>query len=166
MKITVYMAQSVNGFIARADGETPWSDAEWKLYKKEIKSQDCLIVGQKTYHSMLGDNGFKKIGNPNVIVVGEKIETTNSHVLVANTKQAINIIKKAGYKKVLIGGGAFTNTQFLKAKLVDEIVLDIESMMFETGIPFISNSGVDIKLKLLKILKYSGGVQLRYKVIE
>ena len=51
MKLTVYMAQSLNGLIATKNDDTPWSDDSWESYEKIIskfEAEDAVeILKQK-----------------------------------------------------------------------------------------------------------------------
>ena len=73
MKVTLYMAMTANGMIARKNGDTPWSASEWKSYSKSVRSHKALIIGRRTYEIMKKGNDFKRIGNPFVVVVSKNL---------------------------------------------------------------------------------------------
>ena len=52
MQLILYMATTVNGYIADEDGETPWSQAVWESYYRLAKEFKAIIVGRKTYEIM------------------------------------------------------------------------------------------------------------------
>jgi dihydrofolate reductase len=167
MKTVMYMAMSVNGMIARNDDETPWSAETWESYYKIAKSCKVMIVGRRTYEIMVGADEFKKIGNPHTIVISKNsIRRRENFTFVKNITAAMNAAKRAKAKKVLIGGGCMTNSEFLNRKLIDEIQLDIEPLVIGNGIKLFDGD-FESKLKLVKATKISKHVvHLKYRVIK
>jgi len=53
------MAMSVNGYIAKENGETHWSDEEWRSFSEKVKEFACIIIGRKTYEIMRGERVSK-----------------------------------------------------------------------------------------------------------
>lgn len=45
MKLTLYMAQSLNGFIAKENNSTPWSDECWESYSNICSKYPAIIIG-------------------------------------------------------------------------------------------------------------------------
>jgi dihydrofolate reductase len=160
------MATTANGMIAMLNHETPWSSTVWKNYHQIVKKYGSIIVGRKTYELMKDANEFKKIGNPTTVIVTTRPSTsTKNFIFVKTPREALNELKKRGFKKTLLGGGAMVNTAFMKQKLVDEIHIDIEPMIFGTGIPLFAPEAFTNKLKLRSIEKLSKNtVQLQYAV--
>ena len=56
-------------------------------------------------------------------------------------------MKKRGFKSAILGGGAKTNAHFLKAGLVDELLLTIEPKIFGNGISLCEGLNLDKNLK-------------------
>lgn len=131
MKITLYMAMSADGYIAKLNNQTPWSDEEWQSYKKAVEIHGDLIVGRRTYEIMTIDKTLTDLGNPLIIVVSKKQATNNTKNIyfVKSCREAINMIAKLGFKTALLGGGTQLNTSFLKANLVDEVIIDLEPVI-------------------------------------
>ena len=53
MKVTLYMAITANGMIARKNLETPWSDEEFNSYYEKVKEVGNVIVRSRTYPQFL-----------------------------------------------------------------------------------------------------------------
>jgi len=168
MKIVLYMAMTVNGIIARENDETPWSDAEWKAYISEVKKIRTLIVGRRTYEIMKESDNFKKLGNPFVIVLTKmKVKNRENFAFVSSVDAAIELVKKKKISRVLLGGGSTTNTEFIKRNLVDEMIVDVEPIIFGSGIPLFKENYSELNLKLLNTKKISKNeVQLHYRVVK
>ena len=168
MNIIIYMAQTLNGFIAKNNGETPWSDESWGEYSKEVSMHRAIVIGYETYKIMLDEGSIDEIGNPFVVVVSSKqLNLSGNFASATSPKEAINILESRGFKSAVIGGGAKTNSSFLSLGLVNEIIVDVESQVFSEGIPFIDSSVMknDIKFKLQYVKKICNNLaQLRYLI--
>lgn len=163
------MAQSVNGFIAKQNDDTPWSNEEWKSFNKKVQECGNVVIGSRTFKLMqeqIGSKAFKKIKV--VVVTSKKHDTFFENVMfVGKPNEALDILKKLKFKTVFMGGGATLNSSFLKQGLVDEVYFDIEPKIFSKGIPFFSTDIKDVNLKLLNMLKIGrNSIQLHYKVVK
>ena len=168
MKAVLYMATTANGFIATNNDETPWSKEEWKSFAKKVNETKNLIIGRKTHELMLTDNNFDSYKKSvTVIVVSGKISTNQKFVFVKSPKEAIAYLKEKGFTKALVAGGGKLNSSFMKEGLVDEIILDIEPIVFGKGIKLFSDNDFETKLMLIKTKKINKNtIQLHYKVIK
>ena len=161
------MATTINGYIAKEDHETPWSDEEWDSFSSFIKERKNIIIGKNTYDLMKKENEFDKIGNPVVVVVSKNKIIDENIISVNSPKEAISILKEKGFSEIVIAGGGKLNSSFLKEKLIDEIYLDVESLIFGKGIKLFSDDDFDFKLRLLGIKTISKNLfQLHYEVIK
>lgn len=106
MKVILYMAITANGYIARVDDSTPWSDEEWEAYAAEVKKIGNIIIGYRTYEVMK-DMEFERIGNPLVIVVSSKEQPDNTNVVFVKTPEdALKIVSEKGFTETTINGGS------------------------------------------------------------
>ena len=77
----------------------------------------------------------------------------------------MSILEKHGFKKILVGGGGKINSSFMKEGLVDEIIIQIEPLIFGKGIKLFADEDFEAKLKLLETKMLSKNeIQLHYKV--
>ncbi len=163
MKVTMYMAMTVNGMIAKTNGNTNWTNAEWKQYTSAIKKSDALVIGRKTYEIMKRTNEFRKIGNPLIVIVSKSGKGKN---FVKSPKQSLRFLKSKKCKSIIVGGGSKLNSSFMKENLIDEIILDVEPLILGNGI-HLFNKSFEKKLKLMKVRKFSKNeIQLHYKVLK
>src|SRR3989344_1258740 len=168
MHVTLYMAQTVNGYIARENGETPWSDEEWLSFFKFVKDAKNIIIGKNTYKIMKADDEFSKIGDPFIVVVSKENLVHGSNLAVAKSpKEALRILIKKNFAKALVAGGGVLNSSFMKENLIDEIILDIEPLLFGKGIRLFSDASFETRLSLIGAHKLSeDALQLRYRVLK
>jgi dihydrofolate reductase len=161
------MAISADGYIAKENGEAPWSDAEWRSFSQTVQQHGNLVIGRKTFEIMEKSKEFEKIGTPFVVVVSKKKRKSIGGTFVTSPKEAIQILKKKGFTKVLVGGGGKINASFMKANLIDKLILDIEPQIFGKGINLFRDETFGVKLKLLGTKKISEDVlQVQYEVIR
>ena len=168
MQVILFMATTVNGYIAKENDEAPWSAAICDNYYKIAKQFKAIILGRRTYELMKEVNEFEKIGNPFTVVVSKEDFVHGSNVaIVASPKEALKILKKKGFAKVLAGGGGMTNSSFMKDNFIDEIILDIEPLIFGKGIKLFSDNDFEVRLKLLGLKSLSKDiVELHYLVLK
>lgn len=81
-------------------------------------------------------------------------------------KALVKRLDSLGYKRCLLVGGSEIGHSFLKAKLIDQLLLTIEPYLFGTGTQFLPDKTINVKLKLLKIkqLNKNGTLLLSYKI--
>jgi dihydrofolate reductase len=169
MKKILYLAQTVNGYIARENNSTPWSKEEFTTYYSTVKKTKNLILGRRTYQIMKKYGELAKCGKPfTVIVTKSRKLKPGSRVAIANSPSAaVKILKSKGFNEAIIGGGSRLATSFFKKGLIDEIYLDVEPMVFGKGIPLFQKSGMEAKLRLIKTAKLSRNtIRLQYRVLK
>ena len=163
------MATSVNGYIAKLNHDTPWSDDEFISYSDKVKEVGNLIIGKTTYDLMLEENAFADLDEPFIAVLTSSIQkpARKKTAFVKNLKDALKILEKQDFQMALVGGGGQADTAALELGLLEEIFIDVEPLVFGRGIPLFSPSDSDLKLKLLDTKKVGeSGIQLHYQVIQ
>jgi len=162
------MATTVNGYIAKENNETPWSDDEWLSFSKFVKEIKNIIIGKNTYEIMKKSDEFSKIGNPFMVVVSKEDFAHNSNFAIAKSpKEALKILKEKNFAKALIAGGGILKSSFMKEKLIDKIYLDIEPSVFGKGIKLFSDNDFEAKLELIGTKSLSKNtIQLHYKILK
>jgi dihydrofolate reductase len=168
-KIILYNAQTVNGYIAKENDDTPWSKEEWHSWYSTVKRARNVVIGRRTYELMQGTDAFKKCGNPTTIIVSKttKLQTKNYVTFVKSPKAAVEYLKSKGFKEIIIGGGGNLNSSFVNNRLIDEIWLDIEPLFFKAGTKLFEKNKMDVRTKLIKLKKLSKNlIQIRYKVLK
>ena len=167
MKTILYMAMSIDGYIADRDNKTPWSREEWKSFSKKVKEIKNLVTGRKTFEIMKAQNEFKKIGNPLIVVISRKKSDNKNFIFVKSPEEALQFLKEKGFSRVLLAGGGSLNSSFMQKGLIDEIFLDIEPFVFGGGTKIFSKIAPQTKLQLLSTKKLSkNSFQLHYKILK
>ncbi|MCK5629653.1 MAG: dihydrofolate reductase [Nanoarchaeota archaeon] len=159
------MAITANGYIAKENDETPWSDEEWDSFSNIAKKIGNLVIGRKTFEIMNQDDEFQQIGNPFTVIVSNK-ENNNSN-FVNSPEQAIKLLEEKGFSEILVAGGGMLNSSFMQKGLVDEIYLDVEPFLFGKGIKLFADNEFETKLELLETKQLSKNtIQLHYRILK
>ena len=105
MKVILYMATSVNGYIAKLNHETPWSDDEFISYSDKVKEVGNLIIGKTTYDLMLKENAFADLDEPFIAVLTSSVQkpARKKTAFVKNLKDALKILEKQDFQMALVG---------------------------------------------------------------
>jgi dihydrofolate reductase len=166
MKTILYMASTIDGYIARENGDCPWSDIVWKEYYNFIKEKGNIIVGRKTYEIMKEVKEFEKLNNPLTVVLTHRdVPNEDKTYFVHSPEEVILLLKDQGFSEIVMAGGASLSTGFLRSKLIDEIHLFVESKIFGKGIKFTEGDLQEIDLELISVEKLSDTVSKSiYKV--
>ncbi len=180
MKISVYIATSLDGFIARENGDLDWlpgSDGdedgigEDYGYHQFMKSVDTLVMGRNSYEMVLSF-GEWSYGEKRVIVLSSK-EIEIPEKLAKNVAsrscspaELVDEIHETGAKHLYIDGGK-TIQGFLNAGLIQEMIITRVPVLLGSGIPLFGELDQDKKLRLLESRAFDNGfVQSKYEVIE
>lgn len=171
MKASVFIATSLDGFIAREDGGLDWlpEDPEPHGYDEFIATVDAIVMGRKTFEIVLAFGawpfGEKPVivlsSNPSEILApeGAVCEAMNGtpHEIVAR-------LAERGLKHLYIDGGV-TVQGFLEAGLIQRLIITRIPVLLGSGIPLFGHVSHDIRLEHIATRSYpSGIVQSEYVV--
>lgn len=175
MKVILVAVSSLNGKITKGSESHiySWTSKEdSQMFSSLIEKNNLIVMGSKTYESVRKIIKHKK--NKLRIVLTRNPEKYSKETIRGSLEftdesplKLIARLGNRGYKKMLVVGGAVTNTLFLKSKLVNEIYLTIEPKIFGTGKNLISDENLDISLKLISIEKLNnqGTLLLKLRVV-
>lgn len=170
MKITLYMAVSADGLITKGENDSDWvSPNDWDQFYKYIQSNDAIIMGRKTM-DQFGEDEFPIEEVVNIVLSRNEdlhINSDNLIILEGSPKDVVKLADKKGLKNLLLIGGEDVNNQFIKNKLIDEIVLSVHPLLIGNGLSLcgIENLKVKLKLKTSKVVN-DELVQIEYKVLK
>ncbi|MCU7916286.1 MAG: dihydrofolate reductase family protein [Candidatus Thiodiazotropha sp. (ex Gloverina cf. vestifex)] len=177
MKASVYIATSLDGFIARKDDGLDWLDKANAIvpkgedcgYHAFMDSVDTLIMGRKTYEKVLSFGQWPYEEKPVVVLSSHSIvfppglPNTLSHSS-ESTRDLLERLSKAGVTHVYIDGGN-TIQRFLSVGLIDEITITVIPVILGDGIPLFGPLEKDIHLSHIRTHVFDFGfVQTTYSV--
>ena len=170
MKVILYMAMSVNGLIARENGDEDFlSETNYQTFIELSHQSGCMIWGRKTHEAVRNyeRDAFKPIGDMKKIVVSRNrnFQVEKGFEIAESPRQALDKLEQKGFKEVILTGGSGLNSSFAKEGLIDEVILNIQSVIIGKGISLFSPENFDLNLKLKEIKKISNEIiQLHYVV--
>jgi len=175
-KIKLYIASSLDSFIADENGSIDWlfSDADYG-YTEFYNSVDTILVGRKTYEQSLTFEECPYKGKKvyvfthNAKEQNEKKMTSDVEYINKGIPEFVRrLIKQPVSNRDiwLLGGGEIASL-FLNADLVDEIILSVHPIILGKGIPLFNNIKKLVKLRLLESIPFESGlVQLHYSILN
>ncbi|HEY6886013.1 MAG TPA: dihydrofolate reductase family protein [Nitrososphaeraceae archaeon] len=169
-KIKLFIASSLDGYIAREDGSIDWlfTDGDYG-FSQFYESIDTIIMGRKTYEQILKSGEYPhKDKKSYVLSQNPKVKRKGQHVefIYADVMDFIrkNLIQSQD-KDIWLVGGSDIISIFLNANLVDEIILSIHPIVIAKGIPLFKNVQKQVNMKLLESIPYENGLmQLHYEL--
>lgn len=180
-RVTIHMAASLDGFIARKDGTVDWletsdqfADGETldpEYAKAFLKTIDCYVMGSRTYETALnfeakgfgwvyGDKTTFVLTNRDLPRTRETIEFYSGDLA-----QLVNKRLRSTFNNIWFVGGGAVAGECLRLGLANEIRYSLLPILIGDGVRFFENLDRDVALHLMEIKGYkSGMVALRYEV--
>ena len=176
MRVSVYIATSLDGFIARENGDLDWlpgpeleGGGEDYGFQEFMDSIDTLVMGRNTFEMVIS-SGMWLYGNKKVVVLSSKpvkIPGDLANTVTAQSCSPSELVKQlsaSGVKHIYVDGGK-TIQGFLNERLVQQIIITRIPVLIGKGIPLFGPVIKDIKLQHLKTNSFPDGiVQSRYEV--
>lgn len=170
-KISIYIAASIDGYIARKDGGLDWLDRvggfdEDYGFKKLLSSIDALIIGRKTYE--VATTVADPYPGKKVVVLSNSLNSVRNDMELyrGDLAELLTKLHKDGIKHIWIDGGT-TISQFLSCQMVDTMTLSIIPVILGSGIPLFNMIDKEIPFRVISSQAYpSGLVQLRYETTQ
>ncbi len=167
-KIILYIASSLDGYIARENGGIDWlpqlSDSGYDEFYKSI---DTVIMGKKTYDQILTFGEYPYKNKKSFVFTRNDSLTKDENVEFASyVEEFTRKLISSSEGNIWLVGGSELFSVFLQHKLVDEIILSVIPIVLRKGIPLFQNINQEVNLKLIKTTEYGGFVELTYKVLN
>jgi dihydrofolate reductase len=180
-RVTIHMAASLDGFIARKDGRVEWLETADEFADGEIldpgfvetflKTIDCYVMGSRTYETALSFEakgfGWSYGDKPTFVLTSRDLPRTRDSVKFHSGElaQFVNGHLRPRFRTIWFVGGGAVSGECLRLGLADEVRYSILPVLIGEGIPFFDRLDRDIPLHLTEVKAYkSGMVELRYQV--
>lgn len=171
-KIVLYIAASLDGYIARPDGSIDWlEDKDYAIagedfgYSDFFQTIDTTLMGHSTYKVVLGfDMPFPYSDKSNYVFSRSTKHSDTAHVRFISTDAVgfVQELKQQPGKTIWLIGGGELNTLLLNHRLIDEIILTYIPILLGEGIPLFAAGAQERKMTLTGSRSYSNGfVQVR-----
>jgi len=180
-RVTIHMAASLDGFIAREDGSVDWLETSDRFEAGDtlspehvaefLKTIDCYVMGSRTYETALGFEakglGWAYGDKPTFVLTSRDLPRTRANVELCSGDLArlVNETLKPTYRSIWFVGGGAVCGECLRRGLADEVRYSIVPVVIGKGIPFFAGLDRDVALHLVEVKAYTSGiVALRHEV--
>jgi dihydrofolate reductase len=166
IRFAVFVGTSLDGFIARPDGDIAWLrpwESEEHGYAAFFAGVDALVIGRGTYETVLGFPDWP-YGDKRVIVCTSRpASAAHGEELWSGSPRALaERLEGEGVRRVYVDGGALIRS-FLREGLVDELAVNVVPLLLGSGRPLFGEGVPELRLRLVEAKTFpSGLVQLRY----
>ena len=180
-RVTIHMAASLDGFIARKDGSVDWIETTDTFEGGETMSQefieaflktiDCYVMGSRTYETALNYEtkgfGWAYGDKPVFVLTHRTLPKTRSSIefCAGDLAQLVSERLKPHFRSIWFAGGGQLSAECLRLGLADELRYTIMPIVIGDGISFFQGLDNDVALHLLEYTAYKNGMMaLRYQV--
>jgi dihydrofolate reductase len=170
MKASVFVGTSLDGFLARTDGSFDFlpDEVEPHGYEEFMATVDALVIGRKTFETVLGFGGWAYGKKPVFVLSSRSIAAAPSGAVVEHMSGApadiVLQLEARGIQHIYVDGG-LTIQRFLQAGLINRLIITRIPVLIGTGISLFGPLQRDISLKHVATRHFpSGIVQSEYAV--
>lgn len=173
-KVIVYIAASVDGYIAAPDGDLSFlskveREGEDYGYGSFISTVDTVVLGKNTYDKVLSMGyPFPHADKEAYIITRTERETEGTvHFYTDDVVELLAKLKEKNGKNIFIDGGAFVVNRLLEHGLVDELYLSYIPVLLCNGIALFKQGNPLQNLELQTVKTFDTGlVQLHYCFVK
>ncbi|TCJ02081.1 dihydrofolate reductase family protein [Cytobacillus praedii] len=169
-EIVLYIATSLDGFIAKENDDLQWlDDTEGEGdagYTDMYQSIDTVIMGKKTYDYVIKHTETFPYPDKKCYVYTTSENGSNEYVDFVNEDvvEFTQKLKEQEGSKIWMVGGASILDAFIKENLIDEYIISVTPHILGSGIPLFKEKNPQIDLILNDTKRFGQFVQLHYRV--
>jgi dihydrofolate reductase len=172
--VTIHMAASLDGFIARKDGRVDWMETSDEFAHGEtmnpefvetfLKTIDCYVMGSRTYETALNFEakgfGWSYGDKPTFVLTSRDLPKTRDTVEFYSGDLAhfVNEHLRPKFRSIWFVGGGLVSGECLRLGLADEVRYSILPILIGDGIPFFEKLDTDVALHLSEVKAYKNGI--------
>jgi dihydrofolate reductase len=170
MKTSVYIGTSLDGFIAKTDGNIDWltqyanGDAI-HAYEEFINRIDAIVIGKGTFEKILTFSSWPyKI---RAFVLSSSLKqlpealADKATLLSMKPKELLSYLSGMGFSNIYIDGGKVIQG-FLKEDLIDDLIISKVPLLIGDGIPLFGFLSADLQFKHTRTEVQSNGLVRSY----
>lgn len=173
-RVTIHMATSLDGYIAREDGRVDWLETQDEFSQGEaldpeyvrtfLGGIDCYVMGSRTYLTALqfetSGLGWSYGDKPVFVLTSRELVRTKPTVEFhsGDLREFFEARLKPFFKNIWVVGGGKLAGACVQADIADEVRYSILPILIGRGIPFFEGLTKDIPLHLLEVKTYENGI--------
>ena len=166
-KVQLYIASSLDGFIAASDGSVDWLNdymADELRYDEFYAAVGPIIMGRTTYEQVCGFGDWAFAGKRAVVLTHNPQPPDPVHSDVSFYSGDLSALcadlRESPTGNIWLMGGGEVVRSFLQEGLIDEILLFVMPMLLGAGIPLFPDVGKLIKFPCKNAERFGNGVVL------
>ncbi len=173
-RIKLYIATSLDGFIAREDGSIDWlteyeNNPEIDYgYSKFYSSIGTVLMGRKTYEQVLGFRDWPYKEKKSYVFTRQKESLrreSNVEFVSGDIREFVHQLKGSTEEDIWLVGGSQLIKAFLEEILIQDLIIFVVPKILGSGIPLFDHIGKEIRLRTLRVEKYENGLaRMEYEV--
>ena len=165
MTVSVFIGTSVDGFIARPNGDLdflPPGGGEAHGYDEFMASVDVLVIGRKTFETVLAFPQWP-YGDKRVVVLSSRaldfsaVRGGRVEQMAGPPAEIVSRLAAGGVHHVYVDGG-ITIQRFLRAGLVQRLIITRVPVLIGDGIPLFGSLPRDVRLRHVATQHYASGL--------
>ena len=170
MKTTVYIGTSLDGFIARNDGDIDWltrfaNDEAIHAYEEFMSGIDAIAIGRGTFEKVLTFPSWPYEKKAFVLSTSIKQvpDTLREKITVLSMKpkELLNYLSGNGFSSIYVDGGKVIQ-EFLKEDLIDKLIISKVPVLIGSGIPLFDYLDSDLQFRHIQTQVSSNGLVRSY----
>jgi len=181
-RVTVHMATSLDGYIAREDGRVDWmethdefkngQDLDPEYVRAFLDTIDCYVMGSRTYLTALEFEekglGWTYGDKPVFVLTGRPLAKMKPTVefYSGDLREFFDVRLKPTFKNIWVVGGGKLAGACVEADLVDEVRYSILPVLIGKGIAFFEGLTRDVVLHLIEVKAYRNGIVALHHEID
>lgn len=163
----IYIATSLDGFIAAEDGGIDWlnevhvSDESDFGFSDFMKKIDALVMGRNTFEQVISFNQW--VYTKPVFVISNTLEEIpegyrdKAELINGDIRSIVGLLDKRGYSNLYIDGGK-TIRSFLREGLIDDMIITKIPVLLGKGIPLFGDIDDRIQLEHVETEIFANGL--------
>ena len=183
MKCSVYIATSLDGYIATADGGVDWLHTAGNLeadmgsedmgFQSFMDSVDCIVMGRKCMEMISSMNLTHEqwvYGDMRIVVLSNTVKEPPENLrgkiemYSGDIQELIIKLGSNGFKHAYIDGGS-TITSFINLELINEMTITKAPVLLGGGKPLFGKINKNVKLENAKASAFPNDfIQVKYSV--
>jgi len=173
MRCSVFIATSLDGFIARPDGALDWLPAgggEPHGYDEFIATVDAILIGRKTFETVLSFEAWPYGPKP-VVVLSRTLSSITlpegavCELMEGSPREIVDRLAARGMEHLYIDGGV-TVQGFLREGLIQRMTITRIPVLLGSGIPLFGPLTGDVRFRHVATRSFASGmVQSEYAAL-
>jgi dihydrofolate reductase len=166
MKASIYIGTSLDGFIAREDGDIEWleqfaDEKAIQAYEEFISKIDAIVIGRGTFEKILTFPSWPYQLDAFLLSTSIKQVPANLKdkitLLSMKPKEVMSYLSDKGYSSIYIDGGKVIQ-EFLKEELIDELIITKLPILIGRGIPLFGHLDFDLRFTHVRTEVHPNGL--------